>query len=112
MASLRTLRRDAQPWAYGLVELAQRAGYRVTVNSVKRSSADQARLYRQAQAGLSRFPAAPPGSSMHEQGLAFDISVPGHPEVLRALGAVWERAGFTWGGRFGDPIHFDFRAHR
>jgi len=30
-----------------------------------------------------------------------------HPAVLRQLGALWERIGGTWGGRFGDEIHFE-----
>jgi len=29
------------------------------------------------------------------------------PQVLRAFGELWESWGGTWGGRFGDPIHFE-----
>lgn len=75
------------------------------VTSVRRSRRQQARLYRRFLAGQSRFPAAPPGQSLHEQGRAFDIYA--DDETLRRLGAIWERAGGTWGGRFGDPIHFE-----
>jgi len=41
-------------------------------------------------------------------GLAFDMVVT-PMTALKPLGELWERLGFTWGGRFNDPIHFDFR---
>lgn len=75
------------------------------ITSVRRSSTEQARLYRRYLAGQSRFPAAPPGRSKHEQGLAFDIVA--RDETLAAAGALWERIGGRWGGRFNDPIHFE-----
>lgn len=77
-------------------------GARIT--SAKRSTAEQARLYRRYLAGQSQFPAAPPGKSLHEKGLAIDMVA--RPEVLRWVGAVWT----SWGGRWGgdrDPIHFE-----
>lgn len=42
---------------------------------------------------------------MHERRRAFDILGP-EPELER-LGAIWEGVGGVWGGRFGDPIHFE-----
>lgn len=52
------------------------------------------------------YPVAPPGTSYHEYGRAFDVVGP--PDVLAAAGRVWEAWGGTWGGRFrrDDPIHF------
>lgn len=71
-----------------------------------RSTAEQKRLYLDWRAGKSRLPAAPPGSSYHEAGLAIDVSV--RPaEALPSFGEFAERRGFRWGGRFGDEVHFD-----
>lgn len=92
------------PWFRALVQRAQQMDRNARVSSGRRSRAEQARLYRRYLAGQSRFPAAPPGRSKHEVGRAIDIVA--RPEVLRRLGAIWQRAGFTWGGR-SDPIHFE-----
>lgn len=88
------------------VELLRLAGPSVTVTSVRRSTRQQRLLYRRYLAGLSRFPAAPPGTSKHERGLAFDLYSPDEA-LLRELGAIWESWGGRWGGRFNDPIHFE-----
>lgn len=100
-----------QPWLIPYAEwlLAQIRHYdrAAQITSVRRSSTEQARLYRRYQAGLSRYPAAPPGHSTHETGLAFDILA--RPEVLAAAGKAWEAMGGRWGGRFDDPIHFDVK---
>jgi LAS superfamily LD-carboxypeptidase LdcB len=93
------------PYARLLVDAANAAGYPVRVTSTRRTRVQQARLYRRYLAGLSPYPAAPPGASKHEQGLAFDVTGP--PEVLAAMGELWESWGGTWGGRFNDPIHFE-----
>jgi len=95
------------------------AGIRVTLTSTRRDPAKQARLYecykrvgcsdcskRPGQPGC--FPAAAPGKSTHAIGAAFDLHL--DPPVYEQAGQVWEQFyGFTWGGRFSDPIHFDFR---
>lgn len=89
------------------VEAARRMGVPApVVTSVKRSKRQQALLYRRYLAGQSKFPAAPPGTSKHELGLAFDIYTP-DDELLRQLGHVWEAWGGIWGGRFNDAIHFE-----
>lgn len=107
MASLRTLDPDVRPIAQAFVRWLQSAGVRVTVTSARRSLSEQKRLYARAQAGLSKYPAAPPGRSTHGVGIAFDLAL--DPPVYAEAGAAWERAGFTWGGRFNDRIHFDTR---
>lgn len=83
---------------------------RVVVTSARRSLDEQRRLYARYQAGRSRYPAARPGTSTHGLGLAFDVHL--DPPVYEAAGAFWERLGLTWGGRFGDRIHFDARPRR
>jgi LAS superfamily LD-carboxypeptidase LdcB len=88
------------------VQLLQASGYRVTVTSVRRDLDEQARLYARAQAGRSKYPAAAPGHSMHELGIAFDLQL--QPADYTPAGEAWESLGFRWGGRFDDPIHFDF----
>lgn len=75
------------------------------VSSVRRSRTEQARLRRRFLAGQSKYPAAPPGQSKHEQGLAFDIVA--SAALLKRAGAIWESWGGRWGGRFHDPIHFE-----
>ena len=42
---------------------------------------------------------------MHEYGRAFDLA--GDDNILEALGSLWERIGGRWGGRGGDPVHFE-----
>jgi hypothetical protein len=55
-------------------------------------------------AGSSEFPAAPPGASAHEFGLAFDYVV--EPQEYQAdVGALW----VSWGGGWApsDRVHFE-----
>jgi LAS superfamily LD-carboxypeptidase LdcB len=63
-------------------------------------------LYRRYVAGQSKYPAAPPGRSYHNYGRAFDVD-DASPAQLAAMGQLWESWGGRWGGRFGDPIHFE-----
>ena len=109
MASLRTLDARARPIAEAFLRALAEAGVKALVTSARRDPAKQAELYADYLAGRSRFPAAPPGKSTHGVGMAFDVKL--EPPVYDEAGAVWEQAGFTWGGRFRptDPIHFDFR---
>lgn len=96
------LRRGLQ----AMMQVARSNGHTITVTSTRRSRATQRRLYADYVAGRSRYPAAPPGRSKHEQGLAFDAVVT-PPEYQDAYGRMWESWGGTWGGRFRDPIHFE-----
>jgi len=102
MKSLEPRMRNAAPL---LLKVAPFLGARsVTVTSAKRSRAQQTSLYKNYLAGNSRFPAAPPGTSKHEKGLAVDLRV--EPEsVLPALGAWWNSVGGRWFAS--DPIHFE-----
>ena len=103
MNSLRELEPWLTPWAAALYRVA--APYGAVVTSTRRTPQQQARLYYNYVAGASRYPAAPPGRSMHQQGRAFDLAAP--TWLLAELGRIWEEWGGRWGGRGGDPIHFE-----
>lgn len=108
MASLGGLQAWLRPHASRLLQEATRLGISVRVTSVRRSKVTQARLYRDYLKGLSRFPAAPPGHSLHEIGRAFDlVPIPYNTAALARLGAIWQSWGGTWGQKFNDPIHFE-----
>lgn len=90
-----------QPWATWLIS----AWPYGQITSTRRSWQEQAQLYAACGHGQCQYPAAPPGRSMHQVGRAFDYVAP--KRVLAQLGAIWESVGGTWGGRFGDEIHFE-----
>lgn len=87
--------------------ILSRLGRPTYVTSGRRTHEQQAALYRDWQAGTRRLPAAPPGRSAHEYGLAFDLG--GAPRTLRIAGALAPYLGLTWGGRFHTPdvVHFE-----
>ena len=89
MRGLNGLLPALRPYAYDLVNLAAENGLQPRITSVRRTFAQQARLYRKYVAGQSDYPAAPPGSSEHERGLAFDMVV-SDMSYLEDLGQVWE----------------------
>jgi len=90
--------RDAANYA---VDIAEYYGAPVYVTSGLRSRAEQDRLYKRYMAGQSRFPAAPPGRSAHEHGMAFDSVVP--PEWLPFWDWVRNYVGFET--RASDIVH-------
>lgn len=106
MAGLDALIPELRPYAHQLVDLAASAGLQPRVTSTLRSRAQQERLYRRYQSGISTLPAAPPGTSSHEYGWAFDLVVTPY-EALADLGAIWEHSGLVW-GRERDPVHFEY----
>jgi len=100
LAGLEPSVRRAAEWC---LSVAQFYGVPVTVTSGYRSTEQQARLYRNYQQCLAtgeygrtprcQFPAAPPGSSSHNYGLAWD-SVVGDPRYQDWWTYVRELAGF------------------
>lgn len=119
MASLRSLDPRVIPHARDFLRELASHGIKATVTSTRRDPAQQQRLYacfqrvgcsdcskRPGQPGC--FPAAAPGKSTHAVGAAFDLHLP-QPGDYAVAGALWEKRGFTWGGRFHDRIHFDVR---
>lgn len=81
-------------------------GIRTEVTSTVRSSAKQAQLYKLSQQGLTKYPVAPPGRSLHESGRAVDMVV--RPASLLPLAAsVGRKFGFKWAG-VRDKVHFSY----
>jgi len=102
--TLKGLQPWLRPYAEWLVSAAPYAGAKsVRVTSVRRSRAQQQQLYNNYLAGRSSFPAAPPGRSKHEYGLAFDM-VTEPFSALDTLGAWWQQLGGEWSPT--DRIHF------
>ncbi len=103
--SLAALVPELQPFAHALVDAAGAAGLLPRVTSTLRTSSEQTRLYRRYLEGVAPYPAAPPGTSAHEFGEAFDLIVSPY-EALADVGAFWQSMGGTWGAQR-DPVHFE-----
>lgn len=97
-SSSRGLQPWLRPWAERLLRVL--APYGVKLTSTYRSRSAQLALWNNR--ANNPYPVAPPGTSMHEKGRAFDIVGP--PEVLWAAGMLWRQ----WGGQWSpsDEIHF------
>ncbi len=110
MPSLRSLFPGFRPYAEKFFLFARRIYPGLVITSARRSFADQARLYQLYLQGKSHgLPALPPGHSMHEFGLAFDMARPQvdplQDPALKELGVLWLKLGGKWGAR--DPVHFE-----
>lgn len=95
-------------YAEMFVGALRQVGLNPRITSVRRSRAAQTKLYHEYLAGRNPYPVAPPGTSRHERGLAFDMVV----EQQNTVGRLWSQwfPGHTvWGGSYKDPIHFEFR---
>jgi hypothetical protein len=86
------------------IEESIRLGIQFFITSTVRSFAEQLRLFLRFKAGLSRFPAAPPGKSTHQLGIAVDL-VPKNPSALDDVVELMFRHGFKWAGPR-DRVHF------
>ena len=87
---------DAAVWESGL---------QGRFTSTCRSHSEQERLYRAYISGRHPFPVAPPGSSAHEYGEAFDYLVT-PSSYQRDVGLTWVDWGGEWGGA-SDVVHFE-----
>jgi LAS superfamily LD-carboxypeptidase LdcB len=113
VASTATLDPGFRPWVEYLLRVAEYNGLRVQVTSTLRTRAQQIVLYQRwlqcsARGGRGTcLPAAPPGTSDHELGLAVDLVVNGdfRSAAQASLGAFWQSLGGRWGGAV-DPVHF------
>lgn len=91
-----------RPYAQYLYRVALYNQLHPRVTSVYRSNQTQAILYARYRQGLTNLPAAPPGESKHQYGLAFDMVTDDNASV----GALWQAMGGRWGGST-DPVHFE-----
>ena len=82
-----------------------RSGLQGRFTSTYRTLAEQERLYRAYISGRHAFPVAPPGSSAHEYGEAFDYLV-SPAEYQQDVGETWVSWGGEWGG-IPDMVHFE-----
>lgn len=80
-------------------------GIRFRVTSTRRSFAEQKILWERWLAGKSTIPAAPPGKSRHQLGLAIDV-VFHDPGGLEASVRSAKIHLIRWAGP-GDAVHFD-----
>lgn len=87
-----------------LAYLQLRLGITPTVTSTRRTRAEQERLYQDYVSGRSKFPAARPGNSAHEYGLAVDLVFRSNSELQRAADLA-PSFKLKWGGSK-DPVHF------
>ena len=104
-ASLDGLVDELREPARELDALVARSGLSGRFTSTYRSHSEQERLYRAYISGRHAFPVAPPGSSAHEYGEAFDYLVSPY-EYQSDVGDVWVSWGGEWGGA-GDMVHFE-----
>jgi hypothetical protein len=112
--------RIARNYNKALTEI-KRAGYNPAITSTWRSQEEQARLYnctrnrrcRRANPGL--YGARPPGTSLHEAGLAVDVSGiatgrRGSRRLTprgRKIVSIMRKNGFNWRYGLADPAHFE-----
>ena len=95
-----------------LLDYAMEQGMTVRIGASLRTYEEQVALYR----GGENKMAAKPGTSMHESGQAFDISIEGanrrnpNDPKFKKLGEIWANKGYRWGGYWKnqcEPWHFD-----
>jgi hypothetical protein len=92
------------PKVDAFVRYAREAGHDISFSSADRTQENQDDL---RTSGKGRMPAK---QSLHSAGLAVDIGdFDGFSDAKKlAVRKATERAGLSWGGTFGDTIHFYF----
>jgi len=112
MADLRTLKPWLQPWARWIYDYGRTFNSKLVVTSARRDSTKQQQLRFDYLSGKSKIYAAPPGTSRHEFGEAFDLASVGidpfEDWTLPWLGYYWQYYGGLYGGT-SDPVHFGVR---
>jgi peptidoglycan L-alanyl-D-glutamate endopeptidase CwlK len=95
-----------------LVKTRENAGHNIILTSGFRSWEQQEELYNSGET------TAPPGSSLHNYGMAVDLNEDGILKMATSA-STWrnsgivsdaENMGMRWGGDFNnyDPVHFDY----
>ncbi len=99
---------------------AHAQGIDLVITQGLRTNEEQARLYAQGRTAPGPIVTnAPPGSSWHNFGLAFDVAVlkdgkatwPNDVGLWNQIGAIGKAAGLGWGGDFTsikDRPHFEY----
>jgi len=87
--------------ARNLPRVAASWGFNARVTSGYRSPALQAKLYREYIEGRAPYVVAPPGTSLHEKGMAIDVVSNDTDSLVSLLTSV----GLSWAGP-SDPVHF------
>jgi hypothetical protein len=86
----------------------RKKGIKAHVTSGYRDSAKQAELYNAYIArGRTGLPAAPPGRSKHEHGVAIDLALADEKQRA-AANEVMARHGFSWPLGKKDPVHYEW----
>lgn len=104
-ASLNDLIPDFAGIAHEFVDQVGALRLQPRVTSTLRSRTQQEKLYREYLRGGRGYPVAPPGTSAHEYGFAFDMVV-SPMDALADLGAYWQSIGGVWSPH--DAIHFQY----
>ena len=87
--------------ARNLPRVARSQGFEARVTSGFRTRKKQQELYTNWKNGYSPLPAARPGTSDHEVGMAIDVVSTNTDKLVALLTA----AGLFWAGK-DDPVHF------
>jgi RHS repeat-associated protein len=97
--------RSVAPELISMVREASNAGLMVTVSSGFRSYSKQAELYSRWKNGQSKYPAAPPGRSAHNGGLAVDFRPNLNANQMNTLAQLGHQNGLNYAGQK-DGVHF------
>jgi RHS repeat-associated protein len=97
--------RSVAPELISMVREATNAGLIVTVSSGFRSYSKQAELYARWKNGQSKYPAAPPGRSAHNGGLAVDFRPNLNANQMNTLAQLGHQNGLNYAGQK-DGVHF------
>jgi len=118
-ARIAALDPSLRPLALALLETAWQDGIALVVVGGLRTLAEQQLLYDQGRTTPGPIVTnAPPGSSWHNYGLAFDVAIlaggaatyPNDADLWERVGASGKRVGLQWGGDFAtfkDRPHFE-----
>lgn len=91
----------------------QRLGYKMRITSGHRSFQQQQALYAGRQSNPN--PVAIPGTSRHESGRAWDMTLQNpagktpSTQEFKKIEKVAKQNDIIWGGRFNDPVHWEYR---